>query len=79
MRAHKRPRARSHAPSHGGASVWHDGDLIGTVTSAGWGYRAGKNLAYAFVDPDKATLGEAVHVDVLGISEKAVIIPMGLI
>ena len=71
--------APSHAPSHGGASVWHDGDLIGTVTSAGWGYRAGKNLAYAFVDPDKATLGEAVHVDVLGISEKAVIIPMGLI
>jgi dimethylglycine dehydrogenase len=69
----------SHAPSHGGASVWHEGNLVGTVTSASYGYRVQKNLAYAFVTPDCASHGTEVHVDVLGVSEKAVIVPMGLI
>ncbi|MGB2437115.1 MAG: glycine cleavage T C-terminal barrel domain-containing protein, partial [Candidatus Puniceispirillales bacterium] len=69
----------THAPSHGGASVWHDGRLVGTVTSAGWGYRTGKNLAYAFIAPEYAKSGVNLYVDVLGVSEKAVIVPMGLI
>jgi dimethylglycine dehydrogenase len=69
----------THAPSHGGASVWYDGCLVGTVTSAGWGYRTGKNLAYAFIAPKYAKSGVNLYVDVLGVSEKAVIVPMGLI
>ncbi|MEM9278257.1 MAG: FAD-dependent oxidoreductase [Pseudomonadota bacterium] len=39
-------------PAHSGDSILKDGDVVGTVTSAGWGYRVGKNLAYAFVDSD---------------------------
>ena len=39
-------------PAHPGDSVIKGGKVVGTVTSAGWGYRIHKNLAYAFVDPD---------------------------
>jgi len=67
----------THAPSHGGASVSRDGNVIGTVTSAGWGYRVGKNLAYAFVEPDMAEPGTRLEVDVLGLPEKAVVIAPG--
>ncbi|WP_420862432.1 GcvT family protein [Algirhabdus cladophorae] len=63
-----------HAPAHGGASVWHDGAVVGTVSSGDWGHRTGLNLAYAFVKPD---CPEAVTVDVLGGPVAAKIIPMG--
>ncbi|MDJ0613500.1 MAG: FAD-dependent oxidoreductase [Rhizobiaceae bacterium] len=39
-------------PAHSGDSILKDGKVVGTVTSAGWGYRIGKNLAYAFIDPE---------------------------
>ena len=42
-------------PAHPGASVIKDGKVAGTVTSGGWGHRVGKNLAYAFVEPQLAT------------------------
>ena len=40
------------APAHGGASVMMDIRVVGTVTSGEWGHRVGKNLAYAFVEPE---------------------------
>ena len=40
-------------------------DVIGTVTSAAWGYRVGKNLAYGFVDPEMSEIGTNLTVDVL--------------
>jgi len=43
-------------PAHGGDSIIKDGKVVGTVTSSGWGYRVGKNLAYAVVEPG-ATIG----------------------
>ena len=42
-------------PAHPGDSVMLDGKVVGTITSAGWGYRVGQNIAYAFVDPDAAS------------------------
>ena len=63
-----------HAPSHGGASVYNGAALVGTVTSAAWGYRVGRNLAYAFVDPDCADVGTALKVDVMGLPQDAVVI-----
>jgi dimethylglycine dehydrogenase len=41
-------------PAHPGDSIVSDGKVIGTVTSAGWGYRVQKNIAFAFVDTDHA-------------------------
>lgn len=64
----------SHAPSHSGASIKKGEDVIGTVTSAAWGYRVGKNLAYGFVDPEMSEIGTNLTVDVLGSPETAIVI-----
>ena len=53
-------------PAHSGDSVLADGKVIGTITSAGWGHRVGKNLAMAFVKPDHANLGTRFSVQMLG-------------
>ena len=66
--------ACDHAPGHPGASVCADGDVVGTVTSAAWGHSVGKNLAYAFVDPAAAHIGDELTVDVLGLPVKATVI-----
>lgn len=42
-------------PAHPGDSIVLDGKVVGTITSAGWGYRVGQNIAYAFVDPEVTT------------------------
>ncbi len=57
----------THAPSHGGASVRMDGRVVGTVTSAEWGHRVGKNLAFAYVDPEYENEGTELSVDVIGL------------
>ncbi len=54
------------APAHGGASVWADGKIVGTITSGDWGHRTGLNLAYAFVKPEYAEEGTELSVDVIG-------------
>ena len=45
------------APAHAGDSVLAGEKVVGTVTSAAWGYRVKKNLAFAFVDPDHSDPG----------------------
>ncbi|MEO0700873.1 MAG: FAD-dependent oxidoreductase [Pseudomonadota bacterium] len=56
----------THAPAWGGASLIHGDQVVGTVTSGDWGHRVGKNLAYAFVDPDRAEPGNAMALDLCG-------------
>ena len=63
-----------HAPSHGGASVYHNDQLIGTVTSAAWGHRVSKNIALAFIEPEYAAIGTSLAVDVMGIKTSATIV-----
>ncbi|MDO6588664.1 FAD-dependent oxidoreductase [Loktanella sp. D2R18] len=65
------------APAHGGASVWYDGAIVGTVTSGDWGHRTGLNLAYAFVNPDLAQVDTALTVDVIGAPVSARVIATG--
>jgi len=66
------------APAHGGASVMKDGAVVGTVTSGAWGHRTGKNIAYAFMEPDFSQEGQALTVDVLGADITATIVPQAL-
>jgi dimethylglycine dehydrogenase len=61
------------APAHPGDSMISDGRIIGTVTSATWGHRVGKNLAMGFVDPAFAALGNRISVEVLGEQVPAVV------
>ncbi|QTN36828.1 GcvT family protein [Cognatishimia activa] len=56
----------AHAPAHPGASLMQDGAVVGTITSGNWGHRVGKNLAYAFVDPEMAADGTEMALDLLG-------------
>ncbi|MEO0944526.1 MAG: FAD-dependent oxidoreductase, partial [Pseudomonadota bacterium] len=55
-----------HAPAHGGASLMHGDDVVGTVTSGDWGHRVSMNLAYAFVEPELASLGSQMQLDLCG-------------
>lgn len=63
------------APAHGGASVVRDNQVVGSVTSGGWGHRCGKNLAYAFVLPQYSKTGTELSVDIIGSCVPAKVIP----
>ena len=63
------------APAHPGDSITHDGEVVGTVTSAAWGHRVGKNLAMGFVDPGCAENGAKLGVELLGENVSAVVCP----
>jgi 4-methylaminobutanoate oxidase (formaldehyde-forming) len=42
------------------------GDLVGRVTSGGYGYTVGQSIAYAYVPAAKAAPGEGVEVEIFG-------------
>ncbi|TNF90807.1 MAG: FAD-dependent oxidoreductase [Gammaproteobacteria bacterium] len=54
------------APAHGGDPVYADGRQVGSVTSAGYGHRVGENIAYAYIEPSQAEIGNRVEVGILG-------------
>ena len=56
----------THAPAHGGASLMQGNAVVGTITSGDWGHRVGMNLALAFVDPDLASEGSTMQLDLCG-------------
>ncbi|MEM1342371.1 MAG: aminomethyltransferase family protein, partial [Pseudomonadota bacterium] len=58
--------AADHAPAHGGASLMDGKTVVGTVTSGDWGHRVGLNLAYAFVKPELADVGQVMELDLCG-------------
>ena len=53
----------THASPQPSDSLYAGGRLIGSVTSADWGHRTGKNIAYAFMQPD---IVEGITVDIIG-------------
>jgi dimethylglycine dehydrogenase len=54
------------AAAHAGDSIYHGDNLIGTVTSGGFGHRVAKNIAFAFVNAHDATTGKALEIEILG-------------
>ena len=56
----------THAPEHGGASLMQGDTVVGTITSGDWGHRVGMNLAFAFVDPELASEGSTMQLDLCG-------------
>jgi len=65
----------THAPAHGGASILSGGRVVGTITSADWGHRIGKNIAMGFIEPGFATVGTRLEVDVIGQPVPAEVVP----
>ena len=63
-----------HAPAHGGSSIVSGGRVVGTVTSAGWGHRTGRNIAMGFIEPEFAEAGCRLAVEVIGEPVAAVVV-----
>ncbi|MEO0937804.1 MAG: FAD-dependent oxidoreductase [Pseudomonadota bacterium] len=61
--------------AHGGASVMHEGKVVGTVTSGAMGHRTGLNIAYAFLEPALAAEGTALTIDICGTLTPATVAP----
>lgn len=54
------------APAQPGDCILADGDVIGSVTSATWGHRTGKNIAMGFIDAAYAGINTSLKVEVIG-------------
>jgi dimethylglycine dehydrogenase len=61
------------APAQPGDSVMRDGRVVGTVTSAGWGFRVNRNLAMAFVTPEHAAIGTELRIEIVGRTFRATV------
>ena len=68
------------APAHAGDSVYStsgtadDADKVrGGITSGGYGHRVQANIAYAFVEPELATIGTTLEIGILGERYAAVV------
>ena len=48
------------------STVWHNGDVVGEVTSGGWGYRVNKCVALAMIRSDLAAENAGLEVEIFG-------------
>ena len=62
------------ADARGSEPIHRDGKLIGRCTSGGYGWRVGKSLALAMLNPDHAALGTELEVVILGTPHRATVI-----
>jgi len=46
--------------------IWHDGEVVGFVTSGGYSHTAQKSIAYGFLPVDLANEGRSVDIEILG-------------
>ncbi len=61
------------APAHPGDPIWAAEELIGVVTSGGYGHTMNTNIAMGYVDPAHAAPGTELAVDVIGVRCRAVV------
>ncbi len=54
------------APAQPGTSIFSGDSLVGTVTSGGFGYRTGLNLAMGFMMPRFGRIGTECEIDIIG-------------
>ncbi len=62
------------ADARGSEPVYQSNEIVGRVTSGGFGWRVGKSLALAMVRPDLAGVGGEFEITILGTRYKATII-----
>jgi dimethylglycine dehydrogenase len=61
-------------PAHGGDPVFAGGRQVGSVTSGGYGHRVGKNIAYAYIEPEQAKPDTELEVGILGERYQATVV-----
>ncbi|MBK8631525.1 MAG: FAD-dependent oxidoreductase [Sphingomonadales bacterium] len=62
------------ADARGSEAIYQGDAIVGRVTSGGYGWRVGKSLALAMVQPELAAVGTEFEIAILGKRHKAVII-----
>ena len=60
-------------PAHTGDPIWAGDDLIGVVTSGGYGHTMNTNIAMGYVTPEHAEPATELAVDVIGVRSRAVL------
>ena len=64
----------SDADARGSEAIYQGDALVGRATSGGYGWRCGKSLALAMIQPDLAVPGTAFEIEILGQRHKATLI-----
>ncbi len=54
------------ADATGDEPVWHDGKVVGWVTSGGYGHSVGRSLALGYVPKDLASAGSGFEIEIIG-------------
>ena len=54
------------ADAIGDEPVWHDGKVVGWVTSGGYGHSVGRSLALGYVPKDLASAGSGFEIETIG-------------
>ncbi|MGZ9719046.1 GcvT family protein [Rhizobium miluonense] len=63
------------ADASGYEPIWHDGKMVGFVTSGGFGHTIGKSLALAMVDREASAEGTVLSTHIVGEERRALVIP----
>ncbi|NCW06706.1 MAG: aminomethyl transferase family protein, partial [Rhodobacterales bacterium] len=66
----------SDADASGYEPVWNNDNLVGFVTSGGYGHTVNKSLAMALINSDLAKEGQNLKVHVVGVEKDAKVIQM---
>ncbi|HJN81387.1 MAG TPA: glycine cleavage T C-terminal barrel domain-containing protein, partial [Verrucomicrobiota bacterium] len=53
-------------PAYGSESVWHDGEIVSRLRSAGHAHTIDKSIAYAYLPLPLAKLGTGVEIELFG-------------
>ncbi len=61
--------------ARGSEAIYIDGEVVGRVTSGGYGYRVEKSLALGMLPRELANIGQEVEIRILGDNYKATVIP----
>ncbi|MEM9852199.1 MAG: aminomethyltransferase family protein, partial [Pseudomonadota bacterium] len=57
------------------STLWQNGDIVGEITSGGWGYRVDACIGLGMVRADLAVAGTELEVDIFGQKRKAIVQP----
>jgi len=62
------------ADAYSDECIWLKNEVVGRVTSGGWGHRIEKSLAFGFVRPELASPGTMLEVEILAERQQAVVV-----
>jgi dimethylglycine dehydrogenase len=54
------------ADAIGDEPIWHDGKVVGWVTSGGYGHTVGKSLALGYIEKELATADDGFEIEIIG-------------